>query len=126
MLKHSELAALGLAHRDEQGRHCSEGHRVLIVQTRWHLGEGKRYSLDVLLSQLREVHADVTPQCLSAILNRRRMPSLFLIGAFHRAFYVAVGSWIEANREPFPAEEGKRAVDRDFVTAPRERGRSAA
>jgi hypothetical protein len=111
-LTDDELAARGLAYRDAMGLHCSEGHEDLLVITGWANGIGERDSLDVLLAQLRAKHADVTPACLSAILNRRRSPGPFLMGAFERAFRIPAGAWTMAPR----AARGQRGVDRNLST----------
>lgn len=113
VLSAAELAALGLAHRDAAGRWSCRGHQQLALVTRWEAGEGGRDSLDVLLAKLREAHADITPAYLSAILNRRRMPSIAVAGAFERALRVPMSSWARARVEEAD-QEGQLAVDRDF------------
>jgi hypothetical protein len=112
-----ELKALGLAYVDDAGRHRSDGHHRFVRATHWEAGEGHRDTLDTICAQLRAVHADVRPQTVSAILNRRRMPALVLAGAIQRAFGIEAGEWTTA-------KGAQLGVDRESSTLDGERSRT--
>jgi hypothetical protein len=116
-LSNVELAALGLAHVNASGRHCSEGHERFVIMTHWADGVGRRKTLDMLAAQLREVHMHLSVQMISALLNRTRAPSLELAGAIERAFGIPAIAWTISS--------APLGVDREFSTSDSEEAKVA-